>query len=340
MKILRTLNGEKIYPPPIWMMRQAGRYLPEYQKIRRKTDNFVDLCLNSELASEITLQPIRRFNLDASIIFSDILLVLLSLDVNLSFRKGIGPVIERNRDFNRIDNYNSNEFLSKISSLRQTISTVKKRLPNNIPLIGFSGAPWTLITYLIEGGSSKDFNKTRHFLYSRKEVFKRIMSILVEAISDFLILQAESGVDILMLFDTWASSVPESKREQIIFKTHNQIVNNIRSNGINLPIISFPKGISSDLINYSNHVEVDCIGIDQITDIFKINKLLNKNIAIQGNLDPVYLINNNLEVYDFIDKLLEISKKRPYIFNLGHGILPNSKISMVEKIITYIRHRK
>ncbi len=338
MKLLEVLNGNKIFPPPLWMMRQAGRYLPEYQLVRKKNKNFIGMCLDSKSSCEVTLQPIRRFNFDASIIFSDILLVPWALGRKVDFLPNVGPILDPISNLNDIDVYNSHNFLQKLSPIKKNISLTKQKLPNNIPLIGFSGAPWTIMTYMLEGGTSRDFNNTRLCLWTKKDLFEKIFYSLIDAIVDFLYLQAISGADILMIFDTWSSHVPATERKWIVFEAHQKIIQKLNEKNVYLPIISFPKGLNEALVNYVENVNVNCLAVDHYADIQKLHKILPKEIALQGNLDPILLTTDNTQMIDIVDDLINIAKQRPYIFNLGHGILPNSKISKVDEIISYIRY--
>tara|TARA_B100000575_G_C23135170_1_gene659276 strand:- start:1261 stop:2289 length:1029 start_codon:yes stop_codon:yes gene_type:complete len=337
MRFVETLSGKCLNPPPIWIMRQAGRYLPEYRAIRQTEADFIAFCLNSSKACEVTLQPIRRYHFDASIIFSDILLIPWAMNRKVRFISGKGPKLDVLNSLKDIEAFANKDLSNKYKAVGKAVRLTRQALPTKTALIGFSGAPWTLMTYLFEGGSSRNFTNTKSFLWQKPNEAIEIIRILSEKVAEFLIVQANQGVNVLMLFDSWASAVPASWRNEIIFKPHQSILEILRKNNINLPFIGFPKGIGEGLINYANEVEANCIAIDQFTDPLWANRALPSNIAIQGNLDPLCLVKGGKQMKDEISRIIDCFADRPHIFNLGHGVLPQTPPEHIQDLVDFIR---
>ena len=336
---LSTISGIKSQKTPIWMMRQAGRYLKEYQLIRSAQQDFISFCLNPEKASTVTLQPITRYSLDAAIIFSDILLIPWALDRDVTFKPGIGPLLKPMHKPNDLDNSCLQNIENKLLPVGKAINLTKKLLPKETALIGFAGAPWTLITYMAEGKSSRDFQKARLWAWQDVKALDGLLEILVEATISFLCLQAKSGAECLMLFDSWASAVPASQRDWLVIRPTAAIVKGVREQGYKQPIIGFPKGFGDGLINFANESGVDAIGLDHSVSPFWAAENLPKTIVIQGNLDPLSLLSSGKEMIRDIDQILEAFHNRPHIFNLGHGITPQTPIENVQIMIDHIRNR-
>ena len=337
MKFIDTLNGNKSKIPPIWIMRQAGRYLPEYRKLRKSEQDFIKFCLDSEKASEVTCQPINKFNMDAAIIFSDILLVLHMLGHEVSFIADKGPVLKRlmfdeNIDFNDWDGYKFN-----LKAVGKAIELTKRKLIHPIPIIGFSGSPWTLFTYLTEGGSSRDFSNARNFLWADEKNAEKVFDVLVEAVVCFLDVQLKAGANAIMLFDSWAGSIPAIFRKKFIIEPTKKIVEYIRKQNPFIPIICLPKSMGEGIIEFADEIKPNCLAIDHLTDIEFVHKSLSKNIVLQGNIDPICLVHGGKRLEREVDHIINLMADRPYIFNLGHGILPNTPEENVERIISYIR---
>ena len=337
MNFIEVLHGKRINPPPIWIMRQAGRYLPEYRKIRQTDTNLISFCLKPKKACEVTLQPINRYQFDASIIFSDILLIPWAMNRNVRFVKNIGPKLDALRSIEDIQSFADVNLSNKYEAVGIAINKTRKALPKKTALIGFSGAPWTLMTYLFEGGSSRDFETTKSFLWQNPGETIDIINLLTEKVAEFLIVQANQGANALMLFDSWASSVPSSWRDEIIYKPHQKVIEILRKNNINLPFIGFPKGIGEGLISYADQVEINCIALDQHTDPFWASKVLPPNLAIQGNLDPLCLVMGGQKMKDEISKIIDCFANRPHIFNLGHGVVPQTPPEHVQDLVEFIR---
>ena len=331
------LNGKILKKPPVWIMRQAGRYLPEYREMRKSADNFIDFCLTPEKACEVTLQPIRRYDFDASIIFSDILLVPHAMGREVKFIPGTGPVLEKLFDIGELNLPPEEKFLNLLKPVSEAVSLTRSKLPKKTALIGFSGAPWTLMTYMLEGGSSRDFNLSRQFLWSEPAQSEKLLRVLCEYIVCFLSLQAKAGANVLMLFDSWAGAVPAAWRQSVIIDMHNQIIADLRARDIQLPVISFPKGLSEGLIDYSEQVDIQALGLDHYTDRHWAARNLRKDIALQGNMDPLALVAGGDQMKAEIDDILECFSNRRHIFNLGHGIVPQTPPENVSALLAQLR---
>ena len=335
---LETLNGNKSDQTPIWIMRQAGRYLKEYRSIRAAQQDFISFCLNPEQASTVTLQPITRYGFDAAIIFSDILLVPWAMGLNVRFEPGVGPVLDSMEKPSMISANCLDNLTGKLAPVAKAIELTSLTLPKNTSLIGFAGAPWTLVTYIAEGGSSRDFTKARLWAWQNAKQLDVLLEILIEATISFLSLQASAGAECLMLFDSWASVVPSTHRNWLITKPANSIVRGVRANGHKQPIIGFPKGIGDGLIRYTEESGVDAIGIDHGVDPRWAGRNLPKDVPVQGNLDPLSLISAGTEMLRDIDYILESFHDRPHVFNLGHGITPLTPVENVQIMIDHIRN--
>ena len=314
---------------PIWFMRQAGRYLPEFREIRQQNQDFIKLCCNVNLVKEITLQPIRRFDLDAAIIFSDILMVPFGLGQNVKFKKNYGPSLEE-IDLDKILNCNEETFVKKLKPVYEAISSVKKNL-NNKSCIGFVGAPWTILVYMINKKSPKqDFNfenliKDEYIVLKLFEKIKKMISIHIRK-------QIEAGADIIQIFDSWAGLIPEKNLQTYCYEPNFFIKDSLKKTKV--PLIFFPKGIKKNYLNFCDEVKPDCINIDPDIDPEWAKKNFNQ-IPIQGGLDPKTLLKDEDTVKKEVKNYINIFSDYPYIFNLGHGVLPQTKVETV-KLITEI----
>ncbi len=336
---LSTLQGKKSRTTPIWMMRQAGRYLEEYRKIRARQKSFISFCLNPEQASAVTLQPITRYGFDAAIIFSDILIIPWAMERNVRFETGVGPLLDAMQQPDEIDATCLDGLSQKLAPVGEALILTRAALPAETTLIGFAGAPWTLITYMSEGGTSRDFSKARKWAWQNRKILDGLIDILVDATISFLSLQAQSGAQTLMLFDSWANAVPASQRDWLVIKPTRAIIEGVRKNGHNQPIIGFPRGIGEGLVRYAAESGVDAISLDQGVDPVWAGQNLPSKMPVQGNLDPLGLLNASVEMFRDIDHILEAFHNRPHIFNLGHGITPPTPVENVQKMIDYIRYR-
>ena len=336
---LDTLSGIKSETTPLWMMRQAGRYLAEYRAVRSSQKDFISFCLNPEKASEVTLQPITRFGFDAAIIFSDILMIPWAMNRNVHFKNGVGPLLDPMQRPSDIEDDVLRDLSSKLQPVGKAISLTRAALPDKTALIGFAGAPWTLITYMAEGGSSRDFAKARLWAWQDKTALDGLLEILIDATVQFLTIQAKAGAEALMLFDSWAGAVPASQREWLVINPARNIVEKLRQNGIDLPVIGFPKGIGEGLIAYAHETGVTAVGLDHGVDPAWANTYLPKTMPVQGNLDPLSLISGGEAMTADIDHILDCFADRPHIFNLGHGITPATPIDHVQQMIDRVRQR-
>ena len=326
--------NKKVEYTPIWFMRQAGRYLPEFREIRKKNQNFIKLCLNPNLINEITLQPLKRFDIDAAIIFSDILMIPYGLGQKVEFKKGIGPILE-DINLDKIINTDPVDFVQKLLPIYKGIEKVKKNLKEK-PLIGFVGAPWTLLLYMLNKGSPKnnfDFNK----INKDKFLINRLLKKLEEMICLHIDKQIEAGANIIQIFDSWAGLLPKKELPNYCYIPILKVVEHVKSKKI--PVICFPKGIGENYLDFCSTVKPDCISIDYEVDPKWIKEKL-KDIPIQGGLDPKILLSNKEEIKKNTEKYLNIFKDYPYIFNLGHGVLPEIKPEMIEYVIQTIRNKK
>jgi len=339
MKFIRTLNGEKAKTPPIWIMRQAGRYLPEYREVRNTAENFIEFCLDSEKASEVTLQPIRRYGFDAAIIFSDILLIPWAMKREVRFIPGTGPKLVTYAEKPEIYQPSHAELNTLFEPVAKAISLTREKLDPEIALIGFSGAPWTLLTYMVEGGSSRDFADTRQLIFSDLNRCRKLIDMLVEQIVEFLALQAQSGADVLMLFDSWSGAVPAEYRTELVITPHRKIIENLRKQGITQPVIAFPKGLGEGLIDYTESVDINALALDHMTDIGWAHNNIRPELVFQGNLDPLSVVAGGQQMYSAIDRLLELMQDRAHIFNLGHGVVPQTPPEHVAELVAYVRSR-
>ncbi len=336
--ILRVLGGESLTKPPIWMMRQAGRYLPEYRAVRAKAGDFVTLCLTPELAAEVTLQPIRRFPFDAAIIFSDILIVPHALGVKLWFEEGEGPRLEPVATQAGVQAMRPEADRNVVTRVYEAIGRVRADLSKDTALIGFCGAPWTVASYMVAGRGTPDQGPARNLAKSDPKLFAAIIERLVDATATHLTGQLEAGADFLQLFDTWAGVLDDEAFERWCIQPSAEIVRRVRAKKPDAKIILFPKGIS--ITNMEKIVAAcggDAISIDMQADRKAVRARLSDRCAIQGNLDPDILIEGGMALDRAVDSILEDFGSARHIFNLGHGIKPQTPIENVERMIARVK---
>lgn len=334
---LDTLRGHVHARPPMWLMRQAGRYLPEYKAIRATAKSFLDFCYTPDLATEATLQPIRRFGFDAAILFSDILVVPDALGQGVRFAEGEGPRLEPVVEGWPTAFLKARIDLERLAPVFETIRRVRAALAPDKALIGFCGAPWTVATYMVAGKGTKDQQPTRLFAYRHREAFDQLMNLLVEASIDYLVAQFEAGVDCVQIFDSWAGVLPRDEFERWCLEPARRIVDGVRARVPNALIIGFPRGASTTLELYAAATRVNCVGIDTAVDIGYAAKAVPASTCIQGNLDPLALIAGGDVLKASVDRILQETAARPHIFNLGHGILPETPIAHVEALVKQVR---
>ncbi len=335
--LLRALKGETAMPPPIWLMRQAGRYLPEYRAIRVKAKNFLELCLTPELAVEVTLQPIRRYGFDAAILFSDILVVPHALGQRVWFEEGVGPRLEplqRSQDLVRLSVDGLHETLAPVY---ETLRRLRVELPEQTALIGFAGAPWTVASYMIEGATSKDFAAAKTWAYRAPDEFALIIDLLVESTSDYLIAQVEAGAEVLQLFDSWAGVWPEAALRRWCLEPAAEIIRRVKVVHPDVPVILFPRGVGALYEVFAGEAGAEGLGLDTTVPLAWAREHLQGSVALQGNLDPLLLVAGGAAMDQAVVRILDTLGAGPFIFNLGHGITPETPPEHVERLISQVR---
>uniref|UniRef100_A0A7C1SV95 Uroporphyrinogen decarboxylase n=1 Tax=Agrobacterium albertimagni TaxID=147266 RepID=A0A7C1SV95_9HYPH len=334
-KILDVLNGKTVTPPPIWLMRQAGRYLPEYRETRKKAGSFLDLCYSPEYATEVTLQPIRRYGFDAAILFSDILVIPDALHRNVTFTEGHGPQIDP-IDTDGILALSQEGVLDHLKPVMETVSRLRGALPSETTLLGFCGAPWTVATYMIAGHGTPDQAPARLFAYRHPEVFARLLDFLADVSADYLVAQIDAGADAVQIFDSWAGVLGEAEFEAFAVRPVRRIIDSVKSRRPQAKVIAFAKGAGILLKNYRQDTNADAIGLDWSVPLsFAVE--LQKDGPVQGNLDPMRVVAGGAALKDGIDAILQALGHGPLIFNLGHGITPQADPEHVTELVAQVR---
>ncbi len=337
---LRALAGETLTPPPFWLMRQAGRYLPEYRQTRAQAGSFLDLCYNPDLAVEVTLQPLRRYGFDAAILFSDILVVPDGLGQDVSFREGEGPVLTPIRSAMDLDRLDLSGLHRRLDPVYRTVSGLSTAIPPTTALIGFSGAPWTVATYMIEGGGSKDFSQAKRLMWGQPELFARLMDLLVEATGQYLIRQIDAGAEAIQIFDTWAGALPETEFRRWVIEPTRRLVERIRAERPGIPVIGFPRGAGILYETYVRETRVSGVSLDSSVPLDWAAATLQPHCTVQGNLDPILLVAGGEALDAGIDRVLRTLGKGPFIFNLGHGIIPPTPPENVARLAERVKSFK
>jgi uroporphyrinogen decarboxylase len=336
--LLRALAGKALSSPPWWLMRQAGRYLPEYRQVRAKAADFVELCLTPELAAELTLQPIRRYGMDGAILFSDILMLPYALGQKLAFQEGEGPLLERIEDPAGVARLDPGRIASALDPVFETARRVRDVLDPRTSLIGFAGAPWTVATYMVEGGGSRDFRRVKSWAYRDPKAFDALIDLLVEATIEYLTGQIEAGAEVVQLFDSWAGILPEPAFVRRVIEPTRRIVAALKHRfPEDYPIIGFPRGAGILHERYLHETGVDGIGIDTAVPPGYAHQTLQPHVTVQGNLDPVLLIVGGVALEEAVRRLRQVLGGGPYIFNLGHGVLPQTppeNVHMLARLVT------
>ena len=338
-KFLQVLAGDPVWPPPIWLMRQAGRYLPEFRALRVQAD-FLTRCLTPDLATEITLQPLRRFNLDVAILFSDILMVPWGLGQALQFIEGVGPVLDPIRDGSAIDRLDLGRLADATVPIIETVRRVRNALDeawDHTALLGFAGSPFTVACYMIEGRGSRDFTLVRRLAYEAPASFERLIAILVEATTAYLLQQIDAGAQAVMLFDSWAGILPAPMFERFVIKPTGAIAGAIRQARPDVRLIGFPRLAGSLLGRYAAATKVDAVGLDTSIDPCAACTDVDASTALQGNLDPVCLLTGGSSLDAEADRIAQSFKGRPHIFNLGHGVIPETPPEHVARLVERVR---
>lgn len=333
--VIRVLKGETLTPPPIWLMRQAGRYLPEYRETRKTAGSFLDLCYNPQLATEVTLQPIRRFDLDAAILFSDILVIPDALNRNVTFTEGRGPAMD---PINPEEIYalKGNDVLSHLAPVFETVKRLRHELPEKTTLLGFCGAPWTVATYMIAGHGTPDQAPARLFGYQHPEAMEKLLAFLAEMSADYLVSQIDAGADAVQIFDSWAGVLGEKEFEEYAVKPVARIIASVRARRPGAKIIAFAKGAGILLKDYRQKTGADAIGLDWSVPL-SFARELQKDGPVQGNLDPMRMVSGGKSLDDGIDAILQVLGNGPLIFNLGHGITPQADPENVARLVSRVR---
>ena len=337
-KILGVINGNKYANPPVWLMRQAGRYLPEYKKTRQLAGSFLDLCFNPKLAAEVTLQPLKRFDLDGAILFADILLIPNSLGLKLEFKEGEGPLLETVENHSDVQKlYEGDKIHRVLNPVYEAVSLIKSKLNNDVTFIGFAGSPWTVATYMIEGKGSKDHLKTKAFMANRPETFDLLITKIIESTVDYLSKQIESGVEVVKLFDSWAGSLPGSLVKKYSLDPMKSIAKRVKQKHPSIPVIVFPKGVGANYIDFTKEECFDCLALDSNLPLSWAKENIQKHLPVQGNLDPSFLISGGDMMVEEILSIKEAFSRGGHIFNLGHGITPNAEIKNVELLLETLK---
>ncbi|THD63176.1 MAG: uroporphyrinogen decarboxylase [Bradyrhizobium sp.] len=335
--LVEVLSGIRQPVPPLWMMRQAGRYLPEYREVRARAGGFLDLCFTPELAAEVTLQPIRRFNFDAAIIFSDILVIPYALRRSVRFEIGEGPRLDPLDTPDKVGTLSSSGDFAKLEPVFEALRRVRRELDPNIALIGFCGAPWTVATYMVAGQGTPDQAPARMMAYRHPEAFAKIIDTIVETSITYLLGQLKAGADVLQIFDTWAGVLPPREFRRWSVEPTKRIVEGVRAKVPDAKIIGFPRGAGALLPGYVEATGVDAVGIDWTAEPSLIRDKVQNSVAVQGNLDPLALIAGGDALDRAIDDVLANYAQGRLIFNLGHGIRPETPIAHIEQMVKRVR---
>lgn len=336
--LVKALKGSLTPRVPFWFMRQAGRYLPEYQEVRATTKGFLDLCFTPEKAAEVTLQPLRRFGMDGAILFSDILVIPYGLGVGVEFIEGEGPRVEIVDSAKKIDALDLTLIRQKLVPVAETVKLVRKNLPNGAALIGFAGAPWTVACYMLQGKSGKEFETARLFALTQPKLMEKLIETLVSATADYLAMQIEAGAQVIQIFDSWAGLLTPSEFNKWVTLPTTKLVHLIRRNYPDIPIIGFAKGAGLQLISYAKQTKVSAIGIDQFTPIeVALASRAHEKQAVQGNLDPLLIAADKNNALRETDAILKKMIDAPSVFNLGHGFIPSTPIENVEAVVNLVK---
>ncbi len=335
MKLLQALNGEPIWPPPAWLMRQAGRYLPEYRATRAQAGDFISLCLNPALAAEVTLQPIRKFGFDAAILFSDILILPMALGQGLRFAEGEGPRLPPLESLSTLDTARAPGVYAPVM---ETVRRVRAELPAETALIGFAGGPATVACYMLDGEGGGEFPRTRRLAYEQPGFVAAVLEVLSEATIAYLSAQVEAGADCVMLFESWAGIFPAAQFRELVIAPNQRIIATLKARHPGLKVIGFPRLAGLMLGEYARNTGVDAVGLDTVTDLAKAIDVCPPGTVFQGNLDPLLLKLGGVAMDEAARKLLAQARGRPHIFNLGHGITPDVPEANVARLMEIIRN--
>lgn len=336
--LLSTLHGHRQERPSVWMMRQAGRHLKEYLELRSRAKDFLDFCYTPSMAAEATLQPIRRYKMDGAILFADILLILDAMGRDVRFEKGVGPLVETISSASDLETVPLATVVDRLSPVYETVRRVKAELPDETTFIGFAGSPWTVALYALEGRGKTDKSGARRWAHGRAEELASILDVLVEGTAHYLKAQADAGVDALMLFESWAEGLPNDVFEEIVIRPNTKLVARLRELGVTQPIIGFPRGAGGMLPKYVAETGVQCVGLDTAAVPDHVNAVLDSGMPVQGHLDPLLLLEGGERLDQRVRDLIAAYENRPHIFNLGHGVLPETPVPHVERVLDILRN--
>ena len=337
-KLLRAIAGDALDIPPVWLMRQAGRYLPEYKETRKQAGSFLDLCYTPELAEEVTLQPIRRFGFDAAILFADILLVPQALGVDLWFVEGEGPRLTPADDTSKVAGLRPvDEIDETLSPVYETVRRLSSSLPKEVTLIGFAGAPWTVATYIVAGRGTPDQGPARRLAYRDPETFQSLIDRITDATIHYLSAQIAAGAEVVKLFDSWAGVLPPAEFERWVTAPTSRIVTALRAAHGDVPIIGFPRGGGLNSAGYAAATGIDCLGVDTAASMAELRKQVGPDLTLQGNLDPLLMVLGGDALTTAARRLVDEMRGTPYVFNLGHGITPDADPGNVDVLLRAVR---
>jgi uroporphyrinogen decarboxylase len=339
--LLQTFAGKALAPPPVWLMRQAGRHLPEYHEVRARAGSFLDLCYTPELAAEVTLQPVRRYGLDAAIVFSDILVVPHALGQKVEFVEGSGPRLEAIRSSQDLARLNSSATRARFDLVYEVVGKVRQRLPDEVALIGFCGAPWTVATYMVGGGGRTGDQGAAESWFRRDAAgFGALVERLVDASVEYLAGQVAAGADVLQIFDTWAGRLSGEEFQRWVIEPTRAVVRGVRERHSAVPIIGFPMGAGAGIPAYAAQCGVDGVSCDATVPLDFISSELSGRVVVQGNLDPSLVVAGGPEMERQAEKILAALASKPFIFNLGHGVLPETPPQNVTRLVKLVREGK
>lgn len=333
--IVSVLQGQTLKTPPVWFMRQAGRHLPEYRELRATTPDFLSFCLNPEKAAEATLQPVRRYGMDGAILFSDILVIPMALGQDVRFEAGEGPVLGDLPPVAQMADL-AGSAGEALNAVGETLKILRSELSKEVTLLGFCGGPWTVMTYMLNGRKAHDRSLIRAFVYKQPQLVAQVMDVVIEASAQYLKMQADCGAQVLKIFESWAEGFPDPLFDQLVIEPHQRLVRRVRELGVTLPIIGFPRGAEARCLDYADHVDVQGMALGTATPL-KLGQAIQKKLPIQGALDPVVLRSGGAVLDDMVLKMKSTWGQGPYIFNLGHGIFPDTPIAHVERTLHLIR---
>lgn len=334
---LQSLDGKTTERPPLWLMRQAGRYLEEYRQIRAKAGSFLDLCYTPKLAAEVTLQPIRRFGFDAAILFSDILVIPDALGQPVTFQEGEGPVLEPVADQAGLASLEHDGFLDHLSPVFEAIGLIRSELDQDKALIGFCGAPWTVATYMVGGRGSPDQAAARLWAYRDRPGFQQLMDLLVDVSAEYLCAQIDAGVDAVQIFDSWAGNLPDHEFRSWSIAPAKEIVRRVKAVHPGVPVIGFPRAAGALYAEYAVETGITCVGCDTSLPLKFIRDELQTKLPVQGNLDPLVLMAGGEALEKRVGEIIDMLSAGPFIFNLGHGILPPTPTDHVARLVELVR---